>query len=48
MSPFYILHFQTPEVLLRVIHRPRLSDDRHLDLAWILHGLLDLLGDVAG
>ncbi len=31
--------------LLRILRRPRFADDRHLDLARVLHRVLDLLGD---
>src|SRR5688572_8342755 len=34
--------------LPRILHRPHLADQRHLDLAGVLHLFLDLLGDVAG
>src|SRR5258705_1953596 len=37
-----------PGRLLRVLHGPRLADDRHLDLARIGQLLLDLAHDVAG
>src|SRR3990172_494200 len=33
---------------LGVLHRARLADDRHLDLAWIRQRLLDLAHDVTG
>src|SRR6266436_4378080 len=37
-----------PGWLLRILHGPRLADDRHLDLAGVGQLLLDLANDVAG